>query len=111
VERQATEPEEPQAQTGMTFGFAKVWEKDKANLEEVGDALEPSLAEQKDPKDFWAGVMERHRLEEQAKLGEVTSGRGVRRKATRAVCTSLGSQLLAPHIRSRRYIQNSQMLS
>lgn len=71
----------------MSFGFAKIWERDKATMEELQVPSETATDTQVQDTDFWAQVMERHRLDEEAKARTVTSGRGVRRKATKTVST------------------------
>jgi hypothetical protein len=78
------EPKEGETEGGMTFGFAKIWERQQNALQAV-DALENPTENNVDDNDFWAEVLERTRKEEEAQALTVQSGRGVRRRATKAV--------------------------
>lgn len=84
VQQQATE--EPVAETSqnqMTFGFAKIWER-QGNQSVLVPADTDAVVEEVDP-DFWAQVVERTRKEEADAATRIETGRGVRRKATKTV--------------------------
>lgn len=83
IERIETQEDTPAnaEEGGMTFGFAKIWERQNDTLEEVQEAAVTDDTE----NDFWAQVLERSRLEEAAKAAQVQTGRGVRRNATKTV--------------------------
>ncbi|KAF8329124.1 SNF2 family N-terminal domain-containing protein [Cantharellus anzutake] len=81
AELEAHRPVAEEAKAAGSFGFAKVWERDDAMPLESGDAA--ALRDQAGDADFWASVLERSRLEEDARLAAVKTGRGVRRKATK----------------------------
>lgn len=70
-------------QQEMSFGFAKIWERQKNTLEAIPDS--DSAQKDNDDDDFWAAVLERCRKEEEAQARAVVSGRGVRRRATKVV--------------------------
>lgn len=85
TQEQASAPAEAESQSGMTFGFAKIWERQQ---EHPNGALAEYNAEpvaEEGDADFWAQVLEQSKKEEEARAERIQSGRGVRRKATKTV--------------------------
>jgi hypothetical protein len=74
-------PEEPQG--GMKFGFAKIWERQKGQVEASLTNFETKPDTAEEDADFWAKILEQSKKDEQDKAGRIESGRGVRRKATK----------------------------
>ncbi|OBZ79352.1 Chromatin remodeling factor mit1 [Grifola frondosa] len=68
---------EPEAATGMSFAFAKVWSADKDALEDMADEAEENV----DQVDSWTQALERIAAERTKERAKEITGRGARRKA------------------------------
>ena len=91
VREQVEEPAPEEPQGGMKFGFAKIWERQKGQVEASLNNFETKPDTVEEDADFWAKILEQSKKDEQDKAGRTESGRGVRRKATKTagiICAS-----------------------
>lgn len=72
----------------MTFGFAKIWERQQGQEEAGLNDFETKSDAVDEDADFWAKILEQSKKEEQAKASLIETGRGVRRKATKTASVS-----------------------
>jgi hypothetical protein len=67
----------------MTFGFAKIWERQQGQGETGLNDFEAKSDAIEEDANFWAKILEQSKKDEEAKAARMESGRGVRRKATK----------------------------
>lgn len=86
VRQEAEKPAEIHSQGGMTFGFTNIWERQAGNADvALAEYNADSAATAEEDADFWAQILEQSKHEEEKRAQQNKSGRGVRRKATKAV--------------------------
>lgn len=86
VQQEAEKPAEIHSQGGMTFGFTNIWERQAGNADVALAEYTADSATIEEDADFWAQILEQSKHEEEQRAQQDKSGRGVRRKATKAVC-------------------------